>query len=57
MLDMWVGSQATDPVVNFIVQLEQSPVFGATTVHNTLPPSQNEPLFRYRVSVNYAQKL
>lgn len=57
MLDMWVGSQATDPVVNFIVKLEESPVFGATTVHNSLPPSQNEPLFRYRVSVNYAQKL
>ena len=57
MLDMWVGSQATEPVLNFIMKLEQSPVFGATTVHNTLPPSQNEPLFRYRVSVNYAQKL
>ncbi|HYO83705.1 MAG TPA: hypothetical protein VES20_20045 [Bryobacteraceae bacterium] len=56
-LDMWVGSQATEPVLNFVMQLEQSPVFGATTVHNTLPPSQNEPLYRYRVSVNYAQKL
>ena len=57
MLDMWVGSQATEPVLNFVMKLEQSPVFGATTVHNTLPPSQNEPLYRYRVSVNYAQKL
>jgi type IV pilus assembly protein PilN len=57
VLDMWVGSQGTEPVENFIMQLEQSPLFGATTVHNSLPPSQNEPLFRYRVSVNYAQKL
>jgi type IV pilus assembly protein PilN len=56
-LDMWVASQATEPVLNFVMQLEQSPLFGATTVHNSLPPSQNEPLFRYRVSVNYAQKL
>ncbi|MBC7928800.1 MAG: hypothetical protein H7039_24415 [Bryobacteraceae bacterium] len=57
MLEMWVGSTATEPVLNFVMQLEQSPVFGSTTVHTTLPPSQNEPLYRYRVSVNYAQKL
>jgi type IV pilus assembly protein PilN len=57
MLDMWVASQSTEPVLNFVMQLEQSPVFGATTVHNSLPPSQNEPLYRYRVSVNYAQQL
>jgi type IV pilus assembly protein PilN len=57
MLDMWVASQSTEPVLNFVMQLEQSPVFGATTVHNSLPPSQNEPLYRYRVSVNYGQKL
>lgn len=56
-LDMWVASQATEPVVNFVMQLEQSPLFGATTVSTSLPPSQNEPLYRYRVSVKYAQKL
>jgi type IV pilus assembly protein PilN len=56
-LDMWVASQATDSVVSFIMQLEQSPLFGATTVSTSLPPSQNEPLYRYRVSVKYAQKL
>ena len=56
-LDMWVASQATEPVVNFVIQLEQSPLFGATTVSTSLPPSQNEPLYRYRVSVKYAQKL
>lgn len=57
LLDMWVGAQATESVHNFVMQLEQSPQFGATTVHSWLPPSQMEPLFRYRVSVNYAQKL
>ena len=56
-LDMWVASQATEPVVTFVMQLEQSPLFGATTVSTSLPPSQNEPLYRYRVSVKYAQKL
>ncbi|MDZ4802983.1 MAG: hypothetical protein SGI92_32900 [Bryobacteraceae bacterium] len=57
ILEMWVGSTATEPVLNFVMALEQSPSFGSTTVHNSLPPSQNEPLYRYRVSVNYAQKL
>lgn len=57
ILEMWVASTATEPVLNFIMQLEQAPQFGSTTVHNTLPPSQNEPQYRYRVSVNYAQKL
>lgn len=56
-LDMWVASQATEPLLNFVMQLEQSPLFGAVTNPNMLPPSQNEPLYRYRVSVNYAQKL
>jgi len=31
--------------------------FGATSVLSSQPPSQNEPLYRYRVSVSYAQKL
>src|SRR5205085_1092541 len=57
ILEMWVGSTSTEPVLNFVMELEQSPLFGSTTVHNSLPPSQNEPLYRYRVSVNYAQKL
>ena len=56
-LEMWVAAQATEPVLQFIMQLEQSPVFGSTTVPNSLPPSQNEPLYRYRVNVSYAQKL
>jgi len=36
--------------------LENSPAFGLTEVHNFLPPSQTEPLYRYRVTVNYGQK-
>jgi type IV pilus assembly protein PilN len=56
-LDMWVASQATEPVLDFIRSLEQSPQFGSTTVPNSLPPSQTEPNYRYRVSVRYAQKL
>ena len=57
VLEMMVGAQASESVINLLMKLESSPQFGATTVHNWLPPSQTEPLYRYRVSVNYAQKL
>ena len=56
-LDMVVGAQSTDPLQEFLKKLEQSPLFGPAAVSTYLPPSQNEPLYRYRVSVNYAQKL
>jgi len=57
LLDMVVGSQSAESILNFVMQLEASNVFGKTTVHTTLPPSQTEPLYRSRVSVNYGQKL
>jgi type IV pilus assembly protein PilN len=57
LLDMVVGAQSNEPVIELLMQLEASPLFGATSVHSWLPPSQSEPLYRYRVSVNYAQKL
>jgi type IV pilus assembly protein PilN len=56
-LDMVVAAQSVEPIREFLMKLEGSPVFGANTIQNSLPPSQTEPLFRYRLSVNYAQKL
>lgn len=56
-LDMVVGAESGEPVVEMLKRLESSERFGATYVHNRMPPSQTEPLLRYRVSVNYAQKL
>ena len=56
-LDMIVGSQTPEPVIDLLVKLEGSPLFGATALVSSQPPSQNDPLYRYRVSVNYAQKL
>jgi type IV pilus assembly protein PilN len=57
LLDMVVGAQSPEPVIDFLKRLQSSSRFGPATVHNSLPPGQNEPLYRYRVSVNYAQKL
>lgn len=55
VLDMVVGAQSQAPVIEMLKSLESSPLFGSTAVHNWLPPSQTEPLFRYRVSVDYGQ--
>jgi Tfp pilus assembly protein PilN len=57
LLDMVVGSQSPAPVITFLKQLQTSPRFGPATLHNSAPPTDNEPLYRYRVSVNYGQKL
>jgi len=56
-LQMVVGADNTSQLNTFLEKLEASDVFGATMVYNTIPPSQTDPLFRYTVSVRYAQKL
>ena len=56
-LQMVVGADNATQLNVFLEKLEASDVFGATTVYNTVPPSQTDPLFRYTVSVRYAQKL
>jgi Tfp pilus assembly protein PilN len=56
-LDMVVGAQSPEHLQDFLKKLEGSALFGPPSVSTYLPPSQNEPLHRYRVSVNYAQKL
>lgn len=56
-LDLFVGSVTTEPVIQMLMNLEASPLFGRTAIANWLPPSQTEPFYRYRLTVNYAQKL
>lgn len=56
-LEMVVGSATQEPVIDLLKRLESSALFGATALISSQPPSQNEPLYRYRLSVNYAQKL
>ncbi|MBK5295319.1 MAG: hypothetical protein JJE04_27030 [Acidobacteriia bacterium] len=56
-LDMTVGSATAEPVIEMLMRLEGSPLFGSTAVTSWLPPSQSEPHFRYRVTANYAPKL
>ena len=56
-LDMEVGAQSQEPVIAFLKRLEDSPLFGPTNLSRKSPPTQNEPLWRYRVMVSYVQKL
>jgi hypothetical protein len=57
LLDMFVGAADAGPVLQLLKKLDSAPQFGPATVQNSMPPSQTEPLYRYHVSVNYAQKL
>jgi Tfp pilus assembly protein PilN len=57
VLEMNVGAEQTEPLLQFLIKLENSELFGHTAVSSILPPSQSEPLYRYKVNVNYAQKL
>ena len=56
-LDMEVAAQNPSQMIDFLKRLQDSPLFGPTDTPRTSPPTQNEPLWRYRVMVSYAQKL
>ncbi|MBZ5634274.1 MAG: hypothetical protein LAO55_14225 [Acidobacteriia bacterium] len=56
-LDMEVGAQNPVQMIEFLKRLQDSPLFGPTSTPRTSPPTQNEPLWHYRVMVSYAQKL
>lgn len=57
MLDLTVGAESPEALIQFLKALEMSPVFGDVNELSKLPPSQSEPLYRSHVMVNYAQKL
>jgi Tfp pilus assembly protein PilN len=56
-LDMQVAADTPDPIGTFILNLEGSDTFGSVAVSSITPPSQTDQFHRYRLSVNYAQKL
>jgi len=56
-LDLTVGAESPDAVNPLYTALESSPLFGGLFQPTFQPPTQAEPLYRYRVTVNYAQKL
>ena len=55
-LDMQVGASSPDPVIELMRKMAQAP-FSNPQPRLQQAPTQAEPLYRYRVSVDYAQKL
>ena len=55
-LEMSVGAEQTESMLKFLMAMESSDVFGYAAVTTTQPPTQNEPLYRFRMNVQYAQK-
>jgi hypothetical protein len=56
-LDITVGADKSGSIVMALKALESSPSFGPVKLGSSFPPTQAEPLYRYRFTVNYAQKL
>ncbi len=56
-LDMVVGSERPEAVITLLKKLQESSLFGAAAVITQAPPTQNDPFYKYRVTVPYAQKL
>jgi len=56
-LGMIVGAEGPTQVIALYKAMEQSPLFSGLMQPQYTPPTQADPLFRYRFTVNYAQKL
>ncbi len=57
VLDISVAATEPKALLEFAMALEKSPVFRDVNPHNQQPPTQSEPFYKGRVTVNYAQKL
>jgi type IV pilus assembly protein PilN len=55
-LDMQLGSDSPQPVIDLLKTMAAQP-FSNPEIRTQQSPTQSEPLWRYRVSVEYAQKL
>jgi type IV pilus assembly protein PilN len=56
-LEMTVGTDRPEAVIELLKHLQGSPLFGSAQVMAQSPPTQNDPLYKYRLNVAYAQKL
>jgi len=56
-LDMQVGTETREAFVEFLMGLEGSEQFRTPVLHGDAPPTENQPLFRFRLTVTYDQKL
>ena len=57
VLDMQVGAETRGDFVEFLKALETSEFFGQLAVRGSSPPTENQPLWRYQLTVQYDQRL
>lgn len=55
-LNMLVGTQQPAAFLTLMKNFESSSLFGAPSMQSQQPPTQNDPLFRYTLTVPYVQK-
>jgi type IV pilus assembly protein PilN len=56
-LDMILGAERPEALIELLKRLAGSDLFGSAQVIGQQPPTQNDPQYKYSVSVTYAQKL
>ncbi len=56
-LDMLLGTDKPEQIVDVLKLLQTSHTFGAAQMLAQQPPSQTDPLYKFRVTVAYDQKL
>jgi type IV pilus assembly protein PilN len=56
-LDLEVGAKNTADAIDFFTRLQNSPLFGPASLLRQDPPSDNDPSWRYRLTVSYGQTL
>jgi len=56
-LEMHVGAESREAFVEFLKGIEDSELFESPEVQSDSPPTENQPLYRYRMRVVYDQKL
>ena len=56
-LDMVVETLRPESFLSLLKRLEKASNFGSASVVTQAPPSQNDPFYKYRLTVAYAQKL
>jgi Tfp pilus assembly protein PilN len=56
-LDMVLETDHPETLIELLKRLANSDLFGSAQVLGQQPPTQNDPLYKYRVTVMYAQKL
>lgn len=56
-LEMQVGAETWNDFIEFVSKLESSEVFGPPNVRGYNPPNENEPYYRFQLTVDYDQQL